>query len=120
MNTIEVLIGRIDGTASGLVQDSTRKVEFEGEELATLTLYDRNEDGRLTDLRGVKEALYRTDDGRLIVHSEDWSKWAGEPTEYELIEVTEGDLQPGGRFDRLGEQAGFGRSLTLDEALEQW
>ena len=29
------------------------------------------------------------------------------------------DLQPGGNFETLGDVAGYGRALTLDEALVQ-
>jgi len=117
MKTIQFLIGRIEVTPSGTMQDNTRKVELEGEELATLALYKEDPDGRLNKRRGVNETLCRTEDGRLIVHSEDWSTLQDEPTVYELVEITKDDLLPGGRFDRLGERAGYGHPLTLDEAL---
>jgi hypothetical protein len=51
---------------------------------------------------------------------EDWSRWQGEPNTYDLLEVTEADLGPNGRFEALGREAGFGRPLTLDEALNPW
>ena len=114
--TITVLVGTYIVGSGGIVQDNTREVQFEGEELAKRTEYGFHK-GNITDARGVTETLYRTADGRLVVHIEDWSRWQGEPTTYTLVEVTEEDLQVGGRFEALGQEAGFGRPLTLDEAL---
>ncbi len=119
MSTIKVLIGRTESTSSGHTQDLTREVEFEGEELARRTEYgfdDRR--GMITDTRGATETLYKTDDGRLIVHVEDWSRWQGEGTTHTLHEISEADLQANGRFEMLGVEAGYGRPLTLDEALQ--
>jgi len=99
-----------------IVQDATRLVQFEGEELAERTEHGLHK-GVTTDTRGVTEMLFRTEDGRLVVHVEDWSRWVGEPTVYNLREVTEEDLGAGGRFWALGALAGFGRPLTLDEAI---
>jgi len=53
-----------------------------------------------------------------VVYVEDWSRWQGEPNHYSLCQVTEADLGVGGRFEALGREAGFGRPLTLDEALD--
>lgn len=116
MDTIKVLIGReISGNA--IYQDYTRPVEFTGEELARITDYGEGRSGGITDTRGVTYTLYKAEDGRLLVHIEDWSRWQGEPNDYSLQEVQDADLQPGGEFERLGREAGFGRPLTLDEAL---
>jgi len=111
MDTITVHVGKIVAT-DNFTQDDTREVQFVGEKLAT---YKRFVD--LGGTRGVAETLYRTEDGRLIVHVADWSQWVNEPNYYLLFEVTESDLQVGGRFEALGHEAGFGRPLTLDEAL---
>jgi len=117
MDTITVKIGTITG-GSNFTQDLTREVQFEGEELATRTEYGMSDRGFATDTRGVTETLYKTAEGRLVVHINDWSRWQGEPNVYSLQEVTEADLQPNGRFELLGQEAGLGRPLTLDEALE--
>lgn len=114
--TITVLMGTYVVGSGGIVQDDRWEVQFEGEELAQRTGYGYDR-GDLTDTRGVTQTLYRTEDGRLVVHVEDWSRWQGEPTTYTLLEVTEEDLGVGGRFEALGREAGFGRPLTLDEAL---
>lgn len=117
MDTIKVHVGTIIGSSSGITQDNRREVQFVGEELATRTEYGHSDKGGITDTRGVTETLYRTEDGRLIVHVKDWSHWRGEPNHYSLHEITEADLQPGGQYDGLGTEAGFGRPLTLEEAL---
>ena len=75
-------------------------VEFEGEKVATHTMY-RGADGT----RGVTETLYRTVDGRLFVYVENWSKREEEGTIYSMLEVTGEDLRKGGRFETLGEGA---------------
>jgi len=118
METQTVYIGTIVVGNSGQVNDSRRKVEFVGEKLASRTRYGYGRSG-ITDTRGMTETLYRTEDGRLIVHIDDWSKWQGEPNTETLLEVTEDDLSVGGRFEDLGADAGFGRPLTLDEAVSR-
>jgi hypothetical protein len=103
---------------NGISQDNRREVRFKAEELGRLTTYGEGRNGGLTDTRGVTETLYRTADGRLVVHVKDWSQWQGEPTTEWLTSVSEADLQPGGRFEDLGDACGFGRPLTLEEVLE--
>ena len=117
MDTISLKVGTYAVGNGNIVQDNTRPVEFEGEELAKVSDYGTGRDGKPTDTRGTKETLYKTPDGRLVVYVENWSRWQGEPNTYDLLEVTETDLQPNGRFETLGREAGYGRPLTLDEAL---
>lgn len=119
METIVVLIGSMTSINSGRTQNLTRKVGFEGKELAQYCEYGDDKNDKPTDTRGVRETLYRAEDGRLIVHVENWSNWQGEPTTYSLQEVTEADLGLDGQFWQLGAEAGFGRLLTLDEALDE-
>ena len=118
MERITVYVGSLVVANNGHVEDDRREVVFEGEQLAQVMRYGTNKHGALTDTRGVTETLYRTSDGRLVVHVADWSRWQGEPNVERLERVSEADLQPGGRFERLGREAGFGRPLTLDEALD--
>jgi len=118
METITLTVGSVVALNSGQVQDSRREVQFEGELLAEMRHFGHDRNGNLTDTRGVDHALYRTEEGRLIVHEKEWSNWRGEPTTEQMVEVEEDDLQPGGVFELLGAKAGFGRPLTLDEALE--
>ena len=117
MDKITLHVGSIVTGSSGQKNDDRREVEFFGEQLASRTEYESDRSGSITDTRGVTETLYRSDTGRLIVHIKDWSKWQGEPDTYSLHEVTDTDLQPGGRFENLGHEAGYGRPLTLDEGL---
>lgn len=117
MDSVIVQIGSIVAGGGGQVNDTRRDVQFVGEELASRTEYGEGRQGGITDSRGVTETLYKTDDDRLIVHVKDWSHWQGEPNEYSLREVTETDLQPNGQYELLGAKAGFGRPLTLGEAL---
>ena len=119
METIKLQIGTLQAMQSGQTQDLTRPVEFEGEKLAELTTFGQGRNGGPTDTRGMTETLYRTADGRLILYAEDWSHWQGEPNVYSLQEVTEDDLSVGGAYEELGREAGFGRALTLDEALKR-
>jgi hypothetical protein len=116
MDTINVTVGSYTA-GNGIVQDNTRPVEFEGEKLAKVNDYGTKDGGAPDDTRGITETLYKTANGRLVVHVVDWSRWQGEPNTYDLQEVTEADLGPDGRFEALGREAGFGRPLTLDEAL---
>lgn len=117
METITVWVGTVDTTSSGFVQDGRREVSFDGELLGSRTEYGFGHNGNLTDTRGVTETLYRASDGQMVVHVKGWSRWQGEPTTEHLHAVTEADLRPGGRFDALGNECGFGRPLTLEEAL---
>jgi hypothetical protein len=60
---------------------------------------------------------HKTEDGRLIVHVDGWSRWQGEPSTERIHEVIEADLRAGGRFEQLGFEAGYQDAFTLDEAL---
>lgn len=117
MESITVLVGSVVAGNSGQTNYNTREVEFVGEELASATEYGLGREGGITDSRGVTETLFKTEDDRLVVHVEDWSHWQGELNTYTLHEVEEADLQVGGRFEALGAKTGYGRPLTLEEAL---
>jgi len=119
VDTIRVFIGSIQTGNGRFVRDTTKAVEFSGEPVASYNEPGTGRDGGVTDTRGVRQTLYRVADGRLVAHTECWSHWQGEPTTYSLHEVDEADLQPGGNFETLGDVAGYGRALTLDEALVQ-
>jgi hypothetical protein len=119
MKTQTICVGSRTTLDTGEVQDLTRPVEFIGEKLASRTKYSYSSlMDSPTNARGVTETLYKTEDGRLVVHVKKWSRSPGEPTEHGLCKVTEEDLGVNGRFEALGRKAGYGRPLTLDEALE--
>lgn len=112
METISVHIGSSRILHSGQAVDTLRPVEFEAElvgRYSTLTGDD--------DTRGIDQALYRTPDDRLIVHVKDWSRWQGEADVHSLHEVNADALSVGGDYEDLGRECGFGRALTLNEAL---
>lgn len=118
MDTQTVYIGTLETLSNGASQDNRREVEFSGEKLGSTTAYGYDSRrGNVTDTRGVTETLYRTEDGRLVVHVKDWSRWQGEPNTESMHVVTEEDLGPDGRFWAVGAACGFGRPLTLDEAI---
>ena len=117
METITVYVGTEHHMRDGRAQDDTRPVEFTGEKLAQRTAFGSHKD-QISDTRGTTEVLYRAEDGRLLVHVHEWSKWQGEADHYALQEVTETELGPTGPFEALGYEAGFGRPLTLEEALD--
>ena len=119
MEKITVYVGQVVVMSNGAQQDTRRPVTFEGEKLGEYREYGQGRDGGPTDTRGTIETLYRASDGRLVVHSNDWSNWQGEPNTETLQEVTPADLQPGGDFEDLGDACGMGRPLTLDEALSR-
>lgn len=116
METITVYVGTEHHMRDGRTQEDTRPLEFVGELLAKQTSFGYHRE-QISDTRGTTETLYRAEDGRLLVHIHEWSKWQGEADRYDIFQVTETDLQPAGRFEALGREAGYGRPLTLDEAL---
>lgn len=116
METQRVLTGTIEYLNDGRSSDYTHEVEFIGEHLAAVTLFGHH-NGLPTDTRGVDQALYRAQDGRLIVAEKAWSNWQGEATHYAVRETTPEDLA---RDDpELAREANMARPLTLDEALER-
>jgi hypothetical protein len=117
MSTIKLTVGTVVAGSSGQTNDNRRVVEFEGEELGQYNEYGEGRNGGITDTRGVTQTLYETADDRLLVHVNEWSRWQGEPNSETLQQVSEADLQAGGRFEQLGVKAGYGRPLTVDEAL---
>ena len=119
METIEVMVGRVVTGNSGQTNDTRRVVRFEGEKLGKYRLYDPGVNGGITETRGLTQTLYRAADGRLVVHVLKWTRWQGEPTTYTLLVATEADLSLDGAFEDLGYECGFGRPLTLDEALRR-
>ena len=119
MVNIRVMAGSIETAHNGFRQDNRRVVEFTGQELGSLTScdYDAGK-GCLTDTRGATETLYKAQDGRLIVHVDDWSRWQGEPSTESVHVVKESELEAGGQHEQLGRECGFGQPLSLDEALK--
>lgn len=111
MEKVELQVGAVREVDKRTV-DSRRPVVFEAEKVGTFTTLTGN-DGT----RGFDQALYKTGDGRLVVYTKDWSLWQGEATSYSLAEVTNDDLGVGGEYEALGRECGYGRPLTLDEAL---
>jgi hypothetical protein len=59
--------------------------------------------------------VYRLEDGSLLVHTYEWSHWQGEHDTAKLHRVTDADLGPFGQFAAAGQDAGFGRPMTLGE-----
>lgn len=118
MDTIRVKLGRVESGKSGQTFAFLREVVFQGEELARLDIPELADAGGLSDTRGEHQVLYRAADGRLVVHTEEWSRWQGEPSVYRLAEVTEADLRTGDYW-LIGQEADFTRPLTLDEALHK-
>ena len=120
MQEIKLSVGRISTSRNGTINDDgTKEVRFHGEELGSLSIPGYDNHNQLTDTRGTSQTLYRAKDGRLLVHVHEWSNWQGESTIYTLHLVVEEDLQTEGRFEDLGAVVGYGRELTLDEALDR-
>lgn len=118
MEEIKLYIGSVVTLNNGAQQDMRREVVFQGEQVGTYREYGEGRDGRPTDTRGTTETLYRTADGSLVVHVDEWSRWQGEPNTETLYRITEKDLEPSGQYYDLACACGLGRPLTLEEALE--
>jgi len=114
MEKQQVLVGTAVSNNSGLTRDTTRAVVFDGQRLGVYHEPGTHE-GTISDTRGTIKTLYRAGDGRLIVHSDRWSNWQTEATSYTIHTVTQADLEKHHPF--LAEKCGFGKPLTLDQAL---
>ena len=118
METIQLFIGSSRILLGGHAVDSLRPVEFVGEEIGRWSM-TRRPFSNDYDIECVKQVLYKTEDDRLIVFVKDWSRWQGEADVMSLHEVTAADLGVNGQYEELGYKCGFGRPLTLDEALSE-
>ena len=106
MKTVDVIVGSVNAGHGGSTTGETRRVQFEGQELATTHQTESSEDER-TDRT---ETLYRTGDGRLLVYVQDWSHWQDGAAVYSLTQVSEQDLGSTGKYAQLGQAAGFWRA----------
>ena len=113
--TITVLVGTEQTGNSGQTNDNRRAVQFEAQNLGSVTIRGAAQDGGILGTRGVTETLYKTTDGQLVVHVDDWSWWQGEVSTESLHEVHQDDLETDGEYEQLGLECGYGRPLTLDE-----
>ena len=107
METIQLFIG-----SSRIL--SGRPVEFVGEEIGRLSTMTRRPFSNDYDIECVKQVLYKREDDRLVVFVKD-----AEADVMSLHEVTAADLGVNGQYEELGYECGFGRPLTLDEALSE-
>ena len=104
--TVKLWIGKVERLPDGRANDMRRPVEFEGEKLAEVTTY-RQRKGSVTGPRRTTETLYRTEDGRLLVYAQEWSRCHGETEHHSMQQVMAEHLEPGGRFSALGRAAGM-------------
>ncbi len=111
MGWVKVLVGSTSTDQSGHYYDNTNEAEFQGEKIADRTSL------RGGNTTGADHTLYRTSDGRLIVHVYNWTLWQGGSDTYSLHQVEREALEPGGRFGDLGRESDLSRPMTLDEAL---
>lgn len=109
MNAVNSVGSMVVSVKVGQVVDTTKEVWFEAEEIGQHV--DANEHG------GDITTLYRTEEGRLIAHVKTWTSKESDPVIYDLIEVADEELRPGGEFEELGEACGYGRPLGLDQGL---
>jgi hypothetical protein len=115
MEKITLQIGTVSSTNSGQIIDRLRPVTFMGEKLARYTNNDNRND------RGTTKTLYKTHESKTnyVVYIENWTRYQGETSYYDLVRATTEDLDVNGRFEMLGRKAGFARDLTLSEALTE-
>jgi len=97
MDEISLLMGR---------GQRLRKVVFQGHLMGERCSTEDN----------LLQQLYVVPGGRLIVYEE--YQYDGDNV-YNLVEVTPEDLEPFGAYEWLGKECGFGRTITLDEALKR-
>ena len=111
-----VVIGSSTHSSGGHVHQRLRDVEFRAELLGS---YSEPELCSGSPNRGTVYTLYCTAAEALVVHVTCWTHWQGETETFRLYSVTISDLQIGGEFEDLGNACGYGRPLTLAEAIEQ-
>lgn len=103
-----VYVGRLVPMPDRTVQDWREEVIFEGEKLASRVKHAADwKSNAGFDPYETVETIYRTADGQLLVYVTSWSGWPANPTIESLRELSEVDIQPGGRFHALGALAGL-------------
>jgi len=101
-----LFVGTLSRDGSRL-NEKTHVHAFEAVELATIRGYDAKERGALDPARGLRQTLYRALDLRLLVHTETWNLRNGAQMSFTLEEINKEDLQPGGKYQDLGFEAGY-------------
>lgn len=110
--TLDLQIGRITVLPNGHLDAEFHTVRITGQILATLE--DRTDNERPT-----RQSLIITEEtGRLLVHEDRQTTWVNEPSLCLLYEISTEDLAPLQEYSALGDKAGLGRNLTIDEALQ--
>ena len=99
MATFEIPIGSVR-VVDGRRIERVRTRRIQGNRLAARE-ETINDEGTM----GYAETLYYTDDRRLIVHVEHWSRLGGQMSTYSMVEISGSDLAAGGRFEVLGRDA---------------
>lgn len=107
MKEITLKVGKFapGGPSNGGFSD-TKKVKFEGEELARY---------RQGDNRGTDKFLYRAKDGRLLLYVHDFNNWQGKTNTKTLDEVTEDEVIE--NHPQLAQRSGIKETWELDEVL---
>lgn len=108
--TVEVgAVSKFPGEDGMVTSDQRRKVTFQGERVR-----------RYRDKDDV-DTLYKRDSGGYVVHSErsadDYGGKGGKVTRYQVHEITERDLQPGGNWAHVSPDL---PPTPLDDYLRAW
>jgi hypothetical protein len=101
MKTYQVWTGR-KGARNGCDNSEYEIIEFTGQELGFL----REVEDPTWDNRGTDYRVFRTEDGTVLIHRVDWSRWANEDTFANVFEFAslEDAIKAGWR--RMLENAG--------------
>ena len=81
METTKIWIGR-KGARNGLDNSDYEIVEFTGQELG----YWRDTDDPIWNNRGTDFRAFQTEEGTILIHRVDWSRWANEDTFANILE----------------------------------
>jgi len=84
MKTYQVWVGR-KGARNGMDCSNYEIVEFRGTELG----YWRDVDDPVWRNRGTDFRVFQTEDGSIIIHRVDWSRWANEDTFGSILEFAD-------------------------------
>jgi hypothetical protein len=112
LKEIRLTVGTISGTMGE--SDDTKEVKFTGRELACHNSYHGETSSG--DDRGMTHTLYKTEKGKYLLHTDEWSRWDGEAghKSYEIYDSLEEIEEPAGLVQEAKKVLGLDPAEELD------